>query len=58
MLALLGLAAIALGLVMVLADERMARLSPRGAESGAALARTLGLILLIAGGLAFLTWTR
>ena len=58
MIALVGIAAIALGIVLVLADERVGRFGPRGPEVGAVQVRVLGMILLIAGGLAFLTWTR
>ena len=53
-----ALLAIALGLVLVLGDDRIGRRAPRGAEAGAAMARVLGVILLVGGGLAFLTWTR
>ena len=53
-----ALLAIALGLVLVLGDDRIGRRTPRGAEAGAAMARVLGLILLVGGGLAFLSWTR
>ncbi len=56
MLFALALAAILIGIVMVLADERLGRFAPRGPESGAAMARILGLILLVGGGLAFLQW--
>jgi hypothetical protein len=58
MLALVALLSIALGLTLVLADERIGRRAPTGAEAGATLARMLGLVLLIGGGLAFLSWTR
>ena len=58
MFGITSLAAIALGLVLVLTDERVGRYGPRGPEAGAVLARTLGLILLVGGGLAFLAWTR
>lgn len=58
MLALLALLAIATGLTMVLVDDRIGRRAPRGPEAGAAMARILGLILLVGGGLAFLTWSR
>ncbi|HYJ78192.1 MAG TPA: hypothetical protein VEW03_01120 [Longimicrobiaceae bacterium] len=57
MLAILAAAAIALGLLLVFTDDRVGRFGPRGPESGAALSRTLGLILLVGGGLAFLAWT-
>jgi hypothetical protein len=50
--------AISLGLVLVMADDRIGKRAPRGPEAGAAMARMLGLILLVGGGLAFLTWTR
>jgi hypothetical protein len=58
MLALIALLSISAGLVMVLGDARIGRRAPRGPEAGAAMARVLGLILLVGGGLAFLTWTR
>lgn len=57
MIALAGISAIFLGIGLVLGDDRVGRYGPRGPEAGAALARTLGLILLIGGGLAFLAWT-
>ena len=50
--------AISMGLVLVMADDRIGKRAPRGPEAGAAMARMLGLILLVGGGLAFLTWTR
>ena len=53
-----ALLAIAIGLVLVLGDDRIGRRAPRGPETGAAMARVLGLVLLVGGGLAFLTWTR
>ncbi len=49
---------ILVGLAMVLGDERVGRYGPRGPEAGAAMARSLGLILLVGGGLAFLAATR
>jgi hypothetical protein len=55
----LGLVAIALGIVCILADEKISRAVWRAAEdpqSGAASARVLGLILFVAGGVAFLVW--
>ena len=55
---LTSLLAIAAGLVMVLADDRIGRRAPRGAEAGAARARMLGMILLVGGGVAFLAWSR
>jgi hypothetical protein len=58
MLAPIAFLSIAAGLVMVLADDRIGRRAPRGPEVGAAMARILGLILLVGGGLAFLSWTR
>jgi hypothetical protein len=58
MLAFIALLSISAGLVMVLGDDRIGRRAPRGPEAGAAVARILGLILLVGGGLAFLTWTR
>lgn len=56
--AVLGLAALALGLVCILADHHVGRAVRRTAEpeAGAATARILGLILLVGGGLAFLAW--
>ena len=56
---ILGLVAIALGLSLILADHQISRAVWRRAEepeAGAASARMLGLILFVAGGLAFLTW--
>lgn len=53
-----ALVSIAAGLVLVLADDRIGRRAPRGPEAGAAVARMLGLILLVGGGLAFLAWNR
>ena len=58
MLAILSRIAIFTGLVMVLADDRIGQRAPRGPEAGSAMARMLGLILLVGGGLAYLTWTR
>lgn len=58
MLAFIAFLSISAGLVMVLGDDRIGRRAPRGPETGAAMARILGLILLVGGGLAFLTWTR
>lgn len=58
MLAFIAFLSISAGLVMVLGDDRIGRRAPRGPEAGAAVARILGLILLVGGGLAFLTWTR
>jgi hypothetical protein len=52
--AVIGLAAVFLGLVCVMGDERIGRRAPRGPEVGAALSRALGLILLVGGGLLFL----
>jgi hypothetical protein len=49
---------ILVGFAMVLGDERVGRYGPRGPEAGAAMARSLGLILLVGGGLAFLAATR
>lgn len=56
---LLGLVAVALGLACILADQQISRAVWRTAEepdAGAASTRMLGLILFVAGGLAFLTW--
>ena len=58
MLALLAVVSIAIGLTLVLADEKLARRTVRNTESGAAMSRMLGLILLVGGGLMYLTWTR
>ncbi|HEX2206701.1 MAG TPA: hypothetical protein VHG93_03410 [Longimicrobium sp.] len=58
--AVLGLLAIALGLACILADEQISRAVWRTAEdpqAGATSARVLGLILFVAGGVAFLAWT-
>jgi threonine/homoserine/homoserine lactone efflux protein len=55
-LALIAVAAIAAGITLVLADDRVGRISPRGPETGAVQARVMGLILLVAGGLTFLSW--
>ncbi len=59
MSAVLGLVAIALGLACILADEQISRAVWRTAEdplAGATSVRMLGLILFVAGGLAFLAW--
>ena len=56
LLAVIAIAAIALGVALVLADDRVGRISPRGPETGAVQARVMGLILLVAGGLTFLNW--
>ena len=56
---LLGLVAIASGRACILADQQLSRAVWRTAdepEAGAASMRMLGLILFVAGGLAFLTW--
>ena len=56
---ILGLTAIALGLACILADQQISRAVWRRAEepdAGAASTRMLGLILFVAGGLAFLSW--
>jgi uncharacterized protein YjeT (DUF2065 family) len=55
----LGLVAIAIGLACILADQQISRAVWRMSEdpeSGSASTRMLGLILFVAGGLAFLTW--
>lgn len=57
--AVLGLVAVALGLAGILADEHISRRVWRTAEdpqAGASSVRVMGLILFIAGGLAFLAW--
>jgi uncharacterized membrane protein YcjF (UPF0283 family) len=57
--AVLGLAAIIVGLAAILADEQISRKVWRTAEdpeAGATSVRMLGLILFVAGGLAFLAW--
>jgi uncharacterized protein YjeT (DUF2065 family) len=56
---ILGLVAIAIGLACILADQQLSRAVWRTADepdAGAASMRMLGLILFVAGGLAFLTW--
>jgi hypothetical protein len=55
----LGLLAIAIGVACILADQQISRAVWRRdeePEAGAASTRMLGLILFVAGGLAFLTW--
>jgi hypothetical protein len=55
-----GIAALFLGLGLILADEHVSRAFWRRAEepeAGATSVRMLGAILFIAGGVAFLTWT-
>jgi len=55
----IGLVAVAIGLACILADQQIGRaVWGRAArpEAGAASARMLGLILFVAGSLAFLTW--
>ena len=57
--AVLGIVAILLGLACILADEHISRKVWRTAEdpqAGAASVRAMGLILFVAGGLAFLAW--
>ncbi|HEU4885343.1 MAG TPA: hypothetical protein VFT45_24055 [Longimicrobium sp.] len=57
--AVLGLVAVALGLASILADEHISRRVWRTAEdpqAGATSVRVMGLILFVAGGLAFLAW--
>jgi hypothetical protein len=41
-LALIAVAAIAAGITLVLADDRVGRISPRGPETGAVQARVMG----------------
>ena len=58
--ALLGLVAVALGLASIMADEQISRKVWRTAEdpqAGATSIRVMGLILFVAGGLAFLAWS-
>jgi len=57
--AVLGLLAVVLGLACILADEHLSRRVWRTAEdpqAGATSVRVMGLILFVAGGLAFLAW--
>lgn len=57
--AVLGLVAVALGLACILADDQISRKVWRTAEdpqAGATSARMMGLILFVAGGIAFLAW--
>jgi len=58
MLPLLAIVSIAAGLMLVMADQNIGRRARPNAESGAAMSRMLGMILLVGGGLLFLTWTR
>ena len=58
MFALLALLSIALGMVLVLADQSIGRRARANPESGAAMSRVLGMILLVGGGVMFLSWTR
>ena len=58
--ALLGLAILLVGLVLILADQHVSRAVWRRAEepdAGATSVRMLGAILFVAGGVAFLSWT-
>ena len=55
----LGLVALVIGLACILADEQISRKVWRTAEdpqAGATSARMMGLILFVAGGIAFLAW--
>ncbi|HEU0014598.1 MAG TPA: hypothetical protein VFQ45_12990 [Longimicrobium sp.] len=57
--AIAGLLLVALGLVLVLWDEQVGRTvwkRATGPEAGATASRVLGLILLVSGGVLFLTW--
>lgn len=57
--AVLGLIAVVLGLACIMADEQISRKVWRTAEdpqAGATSARMMGLILFVAGGIAFLAW--
>jgi hypothetical protein len=57
--AVLGIAAITLGLACILADDRISRAVWRdteGSESGTTSIRVLGFILFVAGGVALLSW--
>jgi len=58
MFALLAVVSIALGLGLVLADQSIGSRARANPESGAAMSRMLGLILLVGGGLMFLSWTK
>lgn len=58
MFAAFSLLSIAIGVALVLADNRIGRRAPRGPEAGAAVVRTLALILMVSGGVAFLAWAR
>ncbi|HET7230319.1 MAG TPA: hypothetical protein VFJ16_09970 [Longimicrobium sp.] len=58
MLALLSIVSIFIGMALVMADQNIGRRARHNPESGAAMSRMLGLILLVGGGLMFLTWTR
>jgi hypothetical protein len=58
MFALLAVLSIATGMVLVLADQSIGRRARANPESGAAMSRMLGLILLVSGGVMFLAWTR
>ena len=60
MLLAVALAAIFIGITLVMADEKIARVThaTQGPEAGATMARMMGFLLLVGGGLAFLTWTR
>lgn len=59
MTAILALAAIAVGLACIMADQHISRTvfgREEEPESGAASARVLGLILFVGGALTFLAW--
>lgn len=58
MFPLLAVLSIVVGVLLVLGDQGIGRRTRRNPESGAAMSRMLGLILLIGGGLMFLSWTR
>lgn len=59
MSAVIGLAILLVGLVLILADQHVSRAVWRRAEepdAGATSVRMLGAILFVAGGVAFLSW--
>jgi len=58
MLPLVAIVSIFIGLALVMADQNIGRRTRTNPESGAVMSRMLGLILLVGGGLMFLSWTR